>query len=61
MVPHQQDRCWIKVDGIQRHWAAGEVPLFDDTYKHEVANDTDEDRVILLLHLRRPRRLVLRR
>ena len=28
--------------------------LFDDTYKHEVHNRSDEERVVLLIHVRRP-------
>ena len=30
--------------------------LFDDMYEHEVWNDTDERRVVLLLHIKRPER-----
>jgi beta-hydroxylase len=30
--------------------------VFDDTFKHEVYNDTDEERVVLLLDTRRPMR-----
>jgi beta-hydroxylase len=32
------------------------VVVFDDMYPHEVWNDTDEDRIILLMHLKRPLR-----
>jgi len=37
-------------------WEEGRIVIFDDMYPHEVWNDTDEDRVILLLHLKRPLR-----
>ena len=35
-------------------WAEGETLLFDDTYRHEVWNDTDETRVVLLIQAARP-------
>lgn len=54
LIPEDRESCWIRVKRIQRHWDPGKLLVFDDTYKHEVLNDTNEDRVILLLHLRRP-------
>ena len=35
-------------------WDEGRTIVFDDTYHHEVWNDTDESRVILLVQFRRP-------
>ena len=35
-------------------WEEGKVLVFDDTDYHEVWNDTDEMRVILLIQFRRP-------
>jgi beta-hydroxylase len=32
------------------------VVVFDDMYPHEVWNATDEDRIVLLLHVKRPQR-----
>jgi len=55
-VPKQAEHCRIKVDGITAHWQEGKSMLFDDTYKHEVWNDTDETRVVLLLDIIRPLR-----
>jgi len=37
----------ITVDGINYSWSNGEDVLIDDTYIHEVVNDSDEVRVIL--------------
>ena len=37
-------------------WEEGKVFVFDDMFDHEVWNDTGEDRVVLLLHLKRPLR-----
>jgi beta-hydroxylase len=35
-------------------WEDGKVVVFDDMFPHEVWNDTNEDRIILLLHIKRP-------
>ncbi len=37
-------------------WREGEVVLFDDTQPHEVWNETAEERVVLLIDVRRPMR-----
>ncbi|HEY0621998.1 aspartyl/asparaginyl beta-hydroxylase domain-containing protein [Sphingomonas sp.] len=37
-------------------WAEGETLMFDDTYDHEVWNDTNATRVVLLIQVRRPLR-----
>ena len=67
LIPQQAEACWIRVGEESRHWRNGECLLFDDTYEHEVRNNTDEARVVLFLDLERPmdrvgtlcRRLVL--
>ena len=53
-VPSAAERCWMTVDGHRVYWRDGEAFAFDDTYEHEVRNETPEDRVILLLHVKRP-------
>lgn len=53
-VPRDRQRCWIEVDGQRFHWTEGEAFIFDDTRVHEVRNDSDENRVVLLIHVRRP-------
>ncbi|MFQ5417060.1 MAG: aspartyl/asparaginyl beta-hydroxylase domain-containing protein [Myxococcota bacterium] len=55
-VPADSEKCVIAVDREKRPWVEGEVLIFDDTHKHEVWNDTDEMRVVLLMHVRRPLR-----
>jgi beta-hydroxylase len=37
-----------------RHWEAGKSLIFDDTFNHEVWNDTDETRVVLFVDVLRP-------
>ena len=53
-VPQQFERCWIRVDDQVYHWREGECVLFDDTYEHEVLNDTAEFRAVLFLDIDRP-------
>ena len=37
-------------------WKPGEWTIFDDTYEHEVWNNSDEARIILLCQVDRPLR-----
>lgn len=53
-VPEQWEKVWIRVDDQILHWKEGEVMLFDDTYEHEVKNDTDETRAVLFIDVDRP-------
>ncbi len=56
IVPKDRENCWIEVDRQRRLWSEGESLIFDDAQKHEVRNDTDEERVVLLIHFDRPMR-----
>ncbi len=56
IIPKDRENCWIEVARERRFWAEGESLIFDDAQKHEVRNDTDEERVVLLLHFERPMR-----
>ena len=56
IVPEPRERCRIQVGDEQRHWETGHCMVFDDTYKHEVWNDTDGTRVVLFLDIIRPLR-----
>lgn len=53
-VPDDRDRCFMRVHDQILHWEEGRSIVFDDSYKHEVRNDTNQERVVLLIHLRRP-------
>lgn len=53
-VPDDRENCWLRVDDRICHWREGEVLLFDDTYEHEVRNDTDQVRVVLFVDIDRP-------
>ncbi len=54
MVPEPRERCRIQVADQVRHWEPGKCLVFDDTYRHQVWNDTDGTRVVLFLDIRRP-------
>jgi beta-hydroxylase len=54
MVPKDSENCWLRVDDQICHWREGECLVFDDTYEHEVYNNTDETRVVLFLDFDRP-------
>lgn len=54
MVPSDAAACWIRVDDEICTWQEGRCLVFDDTYEHEVRNDTDERRVVLFLDFDRP-------
>ena len=55
-VPEDRDNCWMRVDQERVHWDEGRALVFDDTYEHEVRNDTDETRIVLLCQVGRPLR-----
>lgn len=47
-------RCGIRVGETSRPWRLGEAMLFDDTYEHEVWNNCEQERVVLLLDVWHP-------
>lgn len=53
LVP-EPDKCGIRVAGESRTWTPGEAMAFDDAFEHEVWNDGDADRVVLLFDLWHP-------
>ena len=53
-VPARREDCTIRVDGIDRHWEEGRTMIFDDSFVHSVANETDEERVVLFADFERP-------
>ena len=57
IVPDDSENCYMRVGDEIVRWEEGKCYVFDDTYKHEVANDTDQERVVLLFDMDRPMRL----
>lgn len=54
-VPEEGD-CRMRVHDQIVRWENGKTLVFDDTYRHEVWNDTESTRVILLVQTKRPTR-----
>lgn len=54
IVPKNRENCRLRVEDEYCTWQEGKIFVFDDTYKHEVSNNTDEERVVLLWHVDRP-------
>ncbi len=54
IVPQDAESCRIRVGEDVRHWQEGRSMVFDDTFNHEVWNDTDETRVVLFVDVLRP-------
>jgi aspartyl/asparaginyl beta-hydroxylase (cupin superfamily) len=55
MVP-EPGRCAIRVGHETRTWAVGSSLIFDDTYEHEVTNESVYERVVLFVDIARPLR-----
>ncbi|MDB5707155.1 MAG: aspartyl beta-hydroxylase [Sphingomonas bacterium] len=55
IVPRDGD-VRMRVDDRILRWSEGETLVFDDTYSHEVWNDTSGTRVVLLIQFERPLR-----
>ena len=54
IVPQPKEKCRIRVDDQILVWDEGESIIFDDTFEHEVWNDTDGFRVVLFVDFVRP-------
>lgn len=55
-VPRNRATCRMHIGARDFAWQEGRMVVFDDMYPHEVWNDSDEDRVVLLMHIKRPER-----
>ncbi len=54
VVPADAESCRIRVGEDVRHWDEGRSLVFDDTFNHEVWNDTEETRIVLFVDVMRP-------
>lgn len=54
VVPKRREACRMQVEDEMLTWEEGKALVFDDTFHHEVWNNTDELRAILLIQFRRP-------
>jgi len=53
-VPEPKELCRIRVDNETHNWEEGKSLIFDDSYYHEVWNDTNGTRVVLFMDVIRP-------
>jgi ornithine lipid ester-linked acyl 2-hydroxylase len=56
-VPVDADQCWMRVGDRVVRWEVGKAFAFDDTFEHEVKNETAQRRVVLIVDVERPMRL----
>lgn len=56
IVPEPREHCRIRISNKIYSWTEGKCLIFDDTYNHEVWNDTDGQRVVLFIDFARPLR-----
>ena len=54
IVPEPRSHVRMQVGNETVYWEEGRCVLFDDTYRHEIWNDTDGVRVVLLIDVPRP-------
>ena len=54
IVPQPKENCKIQIADEIRYWEEGKSLIFDDTFYHEVWNNTDGYRVVLFLDIARP-------
>ena len=54
MVPEPRERVRIRIGNDFYYWREGETLIFDDTFNHEVWNDTAGYRVVLFVDFARP-------
>jgi hypothetical protein len=46
--------CGMRVGPVTKRWTEGKAMVFDDSFDHEVWNDTNEQRVLLLVDIWHP-------
>jgi beta-hydroxylase len=56
LVPEPREKVRIRIGNDIHHWSEGKSLIFDDTFNHEVWNDTDGYRVVLFVDFARPLR-----
>lgn len=54
IIPGSPGDCVMRIENTKICWEEGKSVVFDDTYDHEVWNNTDAVRVVLLIDVIRP-------
>jgi aspartyl/asparaginyl beta-hydroxylase (cupin superfamily) len=55
-IPDRADDCFMQVGDSTVTWQPGKCVVFNDFYRHEVWNNTDQERVVLIFDFDRPMR-----
>ena len=53
-IPNNPKECFMDVGNDRIYWEQGKVVVFDDSFEHEVWNNTDQERIVLLFDFDRP-------
>lgn len=54
IIPGKKGDCLMRIDNQKILWGEGKAVVFDDTYEHEVWNNSNQVRVVLLIDIIRP-------
>ena len=54
LVPEPRQQCKIRIASDYLVWEEGKTVVFDDSFNHEVWNDTEGHRVVLFVDFERP-------
>ena len=54
IIPRDREMCRIRVGDQTRRWEEGKCLVLDDTFEHQVWNQTDEQRVVFIIDVERP-------
>lgn len=54
IVPEPKEKCRIRIHKQTTHWEEGGSLIFDDSFNHEVWNDTGGHRAVLFVDFERP-------
>jgi beta-hydroxylase len=54
IIPGNLGDCVMRIEKEYIYWQEGKTAVFDDTFEHEVWNNTSETRVVLLIDVMRP-------
>ena len=53
VTPNSED-CYIDVDGKKYWWKDGEAVMFDETFIHYANNESEKNRIVLFIDVKRP-------
>ncbi|WP_025736638.1 aspartyl/asparaginyl beta-hydroxylase domain-containing protein [Mycobacterium genavense] len=56
IVPRERQNCRMEIGDHEVVWREGQIAIVDDMFPHEVWYDTEDHRVVLLFHVKRPLR-----